>query len=107
MLASPFFGLYWPSRDSLLLISIASYLILRLVKVAGVARIDRSLGGAFGLARGIALVSLLILASYFMGFPSQPWWQESTLVGLFEPVNEFIKTFLPQDIVDQLSTEIT
>ncbi|NKB76939.1 MAG: CvpA family protein [Gammaproteobacteria bacterium] len=92
---------------SLLLISMASYLILRFIQLAGAARINRSLGGAFGLARGVVVVSLLILGSYFMGFPSQPWWQDSVLVELFEPVNGMIKIFLPQDIVEQLSSEIT
>ena len=41
-----------------------------------------------------------------MGFPGQPWWQDSLLVDLFNPVNEWVKSFLPEDITQHLYVEV-
>ena len=91
---------------SLLLISLASYLVYRLLYVSGISGVDRSLGSLFGLARGIIIVAFLILAARFMDFTTQPWWQESILVEYFTPVTEFIRTLLPQDLAEFVKPEL-
>jgi membrane protein required for colicin V production len=78
--------------------SIVSYLLYRLLSIAGVSGVDRSLGMLFGLVRGFVIVSLLILASTFMDFTSQPWWTNSLLVQYFNPVTDMIRSLLPSDI---------
>ena len=83
---------------ALIAFSIVSYILYRVLSLAGVSGVDRSLGTIFGLARGIALVGILILAATFMDFTSQPWWRESLLVSYFTPVTEFIRSLLPADI---------
>lgn len=85
---------------SLILISIASYLVYRLLSIAGITGVDRSLGTLFGLARGIIIVAILILGARFMDFTSQPWWQDSLLVSYFTPVTEFIRSLLPADLAE-------
>ena len=85
---------------ALIAFSIVSYLLYRLLAIAGISGVDRSLGMLFGLLRGIIVVSLLILASVFMDFTSQPWWQDALLVDYFTPVTEFIRSLLPDDIAD-------
>ena len=83
---------------ALIAFSIVSYILYRVLSLAGVSGVDRSLGTIFGLARGIALVGILILAATFMDLTSQPWWRESLLVSYFTPVTEFIRSLLPADI---------
>ena len=84
---------------ALILISIFSYLIYRVLSVAGISGVDRSLGTLFGVFRGIVIVAVLILAAVFMDFVSLPWWQGSLLVGYFNPVIDFIQALLPADIM--------
>ena len=80
--------------------SIISYLLYRLLSIAGVSGVDRSLGMLFGLVRGFAIVALLILAATFMDFTSQPWWKDSLLVQYFIPVTDLIRSLLPSDIAE-------
>ncbi len=85
---------------SLILFSIVSHLLYRLLAVAGISGIDRSLGFLFGLFRGVVIVALLIIAATFMDFTSKIWWQESLLVDYFDPALEWIRTLLPADLAD-------
>lgn len=85
---------------ALILISIFSYLIYRVLSVAGISGVDRSLGTLFGVLRGIVIVAVLILAATFMDFISLPWWQGSLLVNYFNPVTDFIQSLLPADIIE-------
>lgn len=91
---------------ALLLISIASYLVYRLLSITGITGIDRSLGTLFGLIRGIIIVALLILGSTFMDFTSQPWWQDSLLVNYFFPVTGFIRSLLPVELSEFVKPKI-
>ena len=88
---------------SLILFSIISHLLYRLLAVAGISGIDRSLGLLFGLLRGVVIVALLIVVAAFMDFTSKPWWQESLLVDYFNPVIELIRVILPADLADYMA----
>ncbi len=88
---------------SLIIFSIVSHLLYRLLAVAGISGIDRSLGLLFGLLRGVVIVALLIVVAAFMDFTSQPWWQESLLVDYFIPVIELIRIILPADIAEYMA----
>ena len=83
---------------ALISFSIISYLLYKLLSIAGISGVDRSLGTLFGLIRGLVIVAFLILASNFMDFSSQPWWKESLLVSYFSPLTELITSLLPEDI---------
>ena len=83
---------------ALIVFSIVSYLLYRLLAIAGISGLDRSLGLLFGVVRGFVIVSLLILAATFMDFTTQPWWKDSLLVAHFEPLNELIRSLLPEDV---------
>lgn len=84
---------------ALISFSIISYLLYRLLSIAGVSGVDRSLGSLFGLIRGFVIVTLLILAANFMDFSSQPWWKDSLLVDYFKPLTDFVISLLPDNIV--------
>ena len=90
----------------LILISIVSYLIYRFLAVTGITGVDRSLGTLFGFVRGVVIVAFLILCATFMDFTSQTWWQDSMLVQYFDPVTEFIRSLLPNDLADYVKPKI-
>jgi membrane protein required for colicin V production len=91
----------------LILASIISYLLYRLFAIAGISGVDRSLGTLFGIARGVVVVAILILAAVYMDFATQPWWREAMLVGYFTPVTDFILSLMPMDVVDNFRPRIT
>ena len=53
----------------------------RAVRAAGLGPVDRLLGGAFGLARGVVLVLLGILVGGLTSLPRNDWWQNATLAA--------------------------
>jgi len=89
----------------LILASIVSYVLYRLFAIAGISGLDRSLGLVFGIARGVVIVAILIIGSIYMDFTSQPWWQGARLVSYFTLVTDFILTFLPAEIAENLRSK--
>lgn len=51
-----------------------------LVRDSIITGTDRVLGLLFGLARGVVVVALLVLALELFGLSAEPWWQQSKLV---------------------------
>ena len=51
------------------------------VRAVGLGPVDRLLGGAFGLARGVILVLLGILVFGLTSLPRNDWWQNATLAA--------------------------
>lgn len=87
--------------------SIISYLLYRLLAIAGISGMDRTLGAVFGITRGVILVSVLILAAVYMDFAAQPWWQGSKLVVYFTPVTDILLSLMPPDVVDNFKPAVT
>jgi len=68
----------------LLLGALVQYLIGALIKVTGLSFVDRTLGFAFGITRGLVIVMLLILLSLNLTQVKQdPWWNQSQLIPFF------------------------
>ena len=90
----------------LILASIIGYVVYRLFALAGITGVDRSLGAVFGIARGVVIVAILILAAVYMDFATQPWWQGSRLVAYFTPITDFILSLLPPDAVENFRPKV-
>lgn len=81
-----------------------SYLSHRLclwLAVSGVTGVDRTLGILFGVARGVLIVTALVLAAWFMNFGA-PWLAESRLVDAFTPLANALLAHLPAGIAGRL-----
>lgn len=89
---------------TLLVLSLLSYLLHRVLAVSGIAGTDRVLGGLFGIVRAVVLVSVVLLVARLPGYPQQPWWQQSLLIKQLNPVVEFFHSLLPPDIAKHLET---
>ncbi len=87
---------------ALIVLSIISFLIGKLFSATGLSGIDRTLGMIFGLLRAALVVGAVILVGRFMAFEEHSWWTDAHLLDYFEPVTEWIKTYLPAKISDQL-----
>lgn len=78
------------------------YLIGRLVESTGLSGTDRLLGGAFGAARGLAIVIAFLLIAGLTPIPADPWWKESALIQRLMPLVDQVAGFLPENIRQQL-----
>ncbi|MFW5426395.1 MAG: CvpA family protein [Methylophagaceae bacterium] len=88
---------------TLILGALVNHLISQLVKKTGLSGTDRMLGIIFGLIRGVAIVTLLILAAGATPMPQDDWWQNSLLLEHFEKLAVWVQTFLPSDIADHIN----
>ncbi|MFZ0487542.1 MAG: CvpA family protein [Arenicellales bacterium] len=89
---------------ALLLLSVLSYLLYRLFLAGGVAGTDRILGGLFGIARAVVLVSVVLLLARLTAYPQEQWWRQSLLIRQLNPVVVFFYQLLPPDIAKHLET---
>ncbi len=77
---------------TLLLGSLASFLLGELVRVSGLAGTDRVLGMVFGAARGCLLVVLVVGLASLAPVQNDSWWQASRLVPPFLRIADWSKT---------------
>lgn len=83
---------------TLLLGTLVGYLIGQLVIKTGLSGSDRFLGLIVGIARGIVVVSVLILLAGLTPLPEDPWWRESLLIGPFQSLALWLRDLLPASL---------
>ena len=89
--------------SSLIIGAIINFMASQLVSKTGLSGTDKSLGVVFGAARGVLIVVILVLLAGLTPMPSEPWWQESTMIEYFVTMANWIKDVLPKDIAGKLS----
>jgi membrane protein required for colicin V production len=60
--------------------SVVAWIVSYFVRRSVITGTDRTLGMLFGLARGVVLAGILVLALELGGFAAEPWWRESKLI---------------------------
>jgi membrane protein required for colicin V production len=88
---------------TLLLAAGVNYLITKLIIKKGLSSTDRALGILFGMARGIAIVAIMVLMAGLTPLPQDPWWKESLLLEHFQSLALWIRSYLPEDIAKHFS----
>jgi membrane protein required for colicin V production len=83
---------------TLIICAIINYLISTLVDKTGLSGTDRMLGIVFGFGRGVLLVAALLLVAHLTPMPEENWWQQSILISRFEPLELWLKDFLPSSM---------
>ena len=86
----------------LLLGGLVTFLIAKLIDATGLSGTDRVIGMLFGAARGALIVAGLVLLAGLTPMPSDPWWQESQLIGHFEDLASWMRGLLPADFADRI-----
>ena len=87
----------------LIAMSVLAMLASKLVKSAGLGLEDRLLGGAFGLARGMLVVMVIVLLAGLTSLPSQPVWRNAVLSGPLETLAVRSKAWLPADLAQRIT----
>lgn len=90
---------------TLILGMLINYLIGQLVANTGLSGTDRVLGIIFGIARGILVVVLLMMLVSLTPFAKETSWQDSVLVPHFQPLENWLSSFLPDSMHSHLELQ--
>ncbi len=82
---------------ALLLMTLLAILVSSLVRRVGLGAVDRLLGAVFGLVRGLAIVTVVVLLAGLTVLPRQPAWRHAMLSAPLEELANAIKVWLPYD----------
>lgn len=74
----------WAARAAILILvliagGVLGWTVRAIVHTTGLGGMDRLLGGAFGLARGVLIVGLAVIGLELAGLDRDPWWQQARL----------------------------
>ncbi len=83
---------------ALIAVSIVAILLSGALRSIGLGFADRFLGACFGLARGLLIVTLLVLAGGLTSVPQTEAWQKAVLRPTVESLGVFARSFLPEDL---------
>ena len=79
----------------LVLGSMLSFVVGRLLQSTGLSGTDRLLGAVFGALRGLATVTSLIAVASWTPLCEDPWWRQSQLIPGIETLAIHARDFLP------------
>jgi membrane protein required for colicin V production len=86
----------------LLVAGIVGLLLSLVVRASGFGLLDRSLGAAFGLVRGLVIVFVLVLLAGLTPLPKEAFWRNAVLSGPLETVVLATRGFLPEGLAQRL-----
>ncbi|MCX7167506.1 MAG: CvpA family protein [Rhodocyclales bacterium] len=86
----------------LLVFAIARMLISLMLKAVGLGLLDRSLGAAFGVLRGILVVLVAVLVAGMTPLPKAGWWRDAMLAPPLETAVIAAKPWLPADAAKRI-----
>jgi len=87
---------------ALTLTSIAGILLSKLLKAAGLAGLDRTLGGLFGLVRALILIAAFALVAGLSTLPSHPIWKQSLSGAYLAQAALALRGWLPPAFANRL-----
>lgn len=90
---------------TLLLGALVNFLAAQLVQKTGLSGTDRIAGILFGVARGVAIVMVLVLVAGVTPLPKDSWWKQSLLLGHFQEGVMWLRSYLPPDVAGYVAYE--
>lgn len=80
----------------MVVVGLIGLLLKAMVKLTLLGGVDRLLGAALGLLRGIALAALVVLVAGYTPLPREAAWQQSQLRPRLAPVVEWMQAQVPE-----------
>ncbi len=81
------------------LVRIVAALMMRAV---GLGLIDRVLGAAFGVARGVLIALVAVALGGMTALPKEPWWRDATFAPPLETAVIAAKPWLPAEVAKRI-----
>lgn len=82
----------------LVLGSMLSWVVGRLMQSTGLSGTDRLLGAVFGALRGLVTVTALVAVASWTPLCQDPWWRQSQLIPTVESLAIHARDFLPASL---------
>jgi membrane protein required for colicin V production len=80
-----------------------AFLLKKLVEAMGLRPVDRTLGAAFGVLRGLILLLAATVVMNMTALRTSSWWQESRGAPLLEAALRGLKPVLPEQFAKYLN----
>jgi len=87
---------------TLLVTTLATFLLSKIVEATGLGNLDRLLGALFGLARGLVIVLAFALLAGLTALPLQRIWTDSASGSQLEQAALALKPWLPPAFAERL-----
>lgn len=84
--------------STLIIGAIINFMASQMVSKTGLSGTDKTLGMVFGAARGVLIVTLIVLLGSLTPMPEEAWWQDAGTIKYFSQLANWLKDILPQDI---------
>jgi len=82
--------------------ALLGWMLYRLVRAVGLGFLDRLLGAVVGVARGVLIAVIGVLAAGLSSLPRQDWWQNALLAPPLVAAASSLKPWLPRVWAEQL-----
>ena len=79
--------------------AIVNFIVSQLVSKTGLSGTDKTLGIIFGGARGVLIVTMVVLLAGLTPMPEASWWQDSVMIEFFQQLAEWVRGVIPADAV--------
>ena len=80
-----------------------AFLVKKLIDAIGLRPVDRTMGAAFGVLRGMILLLAATVVMDMTTLKSSPWWQESQGAGALNTTLSRLKPVLPEPFAKYLN----
>lgn len=87
---------------TLILGALLSYMLSELVKKTGLTGSDRFIGMFFGIARGVIIISIVVMLAGLTPLPEDLWWKESILIPSFQSLAVWLRDYIPSGLADYI-----
>lgn len=87
---------------TLVVCTVVGHLLSKMVKVAGLGPLDRTLGGVFGLARALVVLLAFSLLAGLTALPRQPAWRNSVSGDALAQGALAVRPWLPRSFAERL-----
>ncbi|OAI52430.1 hypothetical protein AYO46_05480 [Betaproteobacteria bacterium SCGC AG-212-J23] len=82
--------------------AIVGMLVSKFLKATGLSGVDRTLGGIFGLARGVLILLAFAVVAGLTALPRSALWKEAVSAGMLERTIVQLKPWLPSALAGRL-----
>ncbi len=86
----------------LVVVAVARLILSTILRAAGLGAIDRALGAAFGVGRGVLISLLAVLLGGLTALPKEPWWRDAALAPPLETAVIAMKPWLPPEVAKRI-----
>jgi len=80
--------------------------VTKLLRAIGLGKLDRMLGGLFGIFRGLLVVLVVVWLAGMTDIPQRPFWRDAQMSRGAEDVALLTKTWLPDNISQHIQYRV-